>query len=166
MIFLYQAMDELKEKLIRYIGIHIKHVLIYDADDEIFLKIKRLFPKKKISHIRKLDIRRNKVNEDGNLVIYSMYPNNNINLKDALEAISKLILTYSGDIIVIRADKLKTDLENICHKSMIALGFKYNDYVKDANIFYYVYAFNINDYKNKPDWLNSENWANPELWEK
>ncbi|WP_125199139.1 DUF6231 family protein [Guyparkeria sp. SCN-R1] len=29
-----------------------------------------------------------------------------------------------------------------------------------------LYEFNIESYKDTPDWLNSRNWANPELWGK
>ena len=38
--------------------------------------------------------------------------------------------------------------------------------LKENDLFYIFYAYNISNYKMTPDWLNSENWANPELWEK
>ena len=31
---------------------------------------------------------------------------------------------------------------------------------------YRVYTFDINSYKQTPDWLNPNNWAHPERWEK
>lgn len=31
---------------------------------------------------------------------------------------------------------------------------------------YGLYHYNIDSYKNTPDWLNAKNWANPKLWNK
>ena len=43
---------------------------------------------------------------------------------------------------------------------MIALGYR----AAEGND--PVYVFDINDYKETPDWLSPRNWANPEMWDK
>jgi len=42
---------------------------------------------------------------------------------------------------------------------------KVASYESDA-VEYGLFKYNINDYKNTPDWLNADNWANPKMWEK
>lgn len=49
-------------------------------------------------------------------------------------------------------------------KRLSALGFQKNAELsgKACN----AYQFDIDNYKNTPDWLNANQWANPELWDK
>lgn len=80
--------------------------------------------------------------------------------------IGSIILKHSNNIIVINKIKDLDYLDNQMHKLLMSLGFKLGSQTNHDNIFFLFYTYNIDNYKNKPDWLNNENWANPELWEK
>ena len=70
------------------------------------------------------------------------------------------------NIIVISPSSSKNYSHDSFYKILISFGYKLITFVKEKDVFYFFYAYNISNYKNIPDWLNNENWANPELWEK
>lgn len=48
----------------------------------------------------------------------------------------------------------------------LGLGFRRAEQAKSLASDYWVYRYNIYDYKITPDWLNSRYWANPEQWDR
>ena len=48
-------------------------------------------------------------------------------------------------------------------QELLALGFRHLDQTDDSAA---LYGFDIDNYKQTPDWLNPKNWANPEQWDK
>ena len=55
---------------------------------------------------------------------------------------------------------------SLTHTDFMALGMRHvANYGGDATT-HALYAFNIIDYKNTPDWLNNQHWAHPELFDK
>ena len=48
----------------------------------------------------------------------------------------------------------------------LGLGFRRAEQAKTLASDYWVYRYNIYDYKITPDWLNSRYWANPEQWDR
>lgn len=48
------------------------------------------------------------------------------------------------------------------HAELVELGLQ--PLLEDGSVG--IYGFDINAYKDTPDWLNAESWANPELWGK
>tara|TARA_B100001079_G_scaffold124671_1_gene106813 strand:+ start:10534 stop:11163 length:630 start_codon:yes stop_codon:yes gene_type:complete len=46
----------------------------------------------------------------------------------------------------------------------LGLGFRRAAHARALTSDYWVYRYNIYDYKITPDWLNSRYWANPEQW--
>ena len=82
------------------------------------------------------------------------------------EIISRLTLLNPENIIAISPSLSKNYSDDSFYKILISFGYKLFSSAKEKDVFYFFYAYNINNYKNIPDWLNNENWANPELWEK
>tara|TARA_B100001758_G_C18351162_1_gene579971 strand:- start:1017 stop:1451 length:435 start_codon:yes stop_codon:yes gene_type:complete len=87
-------------------------------------------------------------------------------ISDIDKKLGQLILRLNKNIILINKLNFSEYLDNYVHKVLMSLGFKLYDQVNQENVYFFLYIYNINNYKNVPDWLNSENWANPELWEK
>ena len=87
-------------------------------------------------------------------------------ISDIDKKLGQLILILNKNIILINKLNFSEYLDNYVHKVLMSLGFKLYDQVNQENVYFFLYIYNINNYKNVPDWLNSENWANPELWEK
>ena len=99
---------------------------------------------------------------DGNSLILSLEDDR---LKKSYDHLGKLILKFQKNFIIIR--KLhKEEYITTTHNMIMSLGFNAILKLKENDLFYIFYAYNISNYKMTPDWLNSENWANPELWEK
>lgn len=48
-------------------------------------------------------------------------------------------------------------------QELLALGFRQLDENEDG---VKLFGYDIDNYKQTPDWLNSKNWANPERWDK
>ena len=87
-------------------------------------------------------------------------------ISDIDKKLGQLILRLNKNIILINKLNFSEYLDNYVHKVLMSLGFKLYNQVNQENVYFFLYIYNINNYKNVPDWLNSENWANPELWEK
>ena len=87
-------------------------------------------------------------------------------ISDIDKKLGQLILRLNKNIILINKLNFSEYLDNYVHKILMSLGFKLYHQVNQENVYFFLYIYNINNYKNVPDWLNSENWANPELWEK
>tara|TARA_B100000965_G_C19574814_1_gene750830 strand:- start:945 stop:1427 length:483 start_codon:yes stop_codon:yes gene_type:complete len=87
-------------------------------------------------------------------------------ISDIDKKLGQLILILNKNIILINKLNFSEYLDNYVHKVLMSLGFKLYNQVNKENVYFFLYIYNINNYKNVPDWLNSENWANPELWEK
>lgn len=49
---------------------------------------------------------------------------------------------------------------------MTAFGLSFLERVRDANVDYRIYGFDIVSYKKTPEWLNPRHWAHPERWNK
>jgi len=54
----------------------------------------------------------------------------------------------------------------LTHTDFLALGMRHVADYGGAATTHALYAFNIVDYKNTPDWLNDQHWAHPELFDK
>lgn len=63
---------------------------------------------------------------------------------------AEVVIAVAGEDCVITATQWR------------ALGFRVHQHTSEATI----HAFNLFDYKRRPDWLNPRHWANPELWDK
>lgn len=50
--------------------------------------------------------------------------------------------------------------------NFLALGMRHVGDYPSVTATHALYAYNIADYKNTPDWLNSQHWAHPELFDK
>lgn len=117
--------------------------------------------------LKKNKIKFNNVNfeskiSSGNMLILSIKDSDIVNCYNKL---GKLLLTFEKGVIIIR--KITTqDYLTDSHNKIMSLGFIMFSKVNKDNLFYFVYVYNISNYKKTPDWLNNENWANPELWEK
>ena len=99
---------------------------------------------------------------DSNSLILSLEDDR---LKKSYDHLGKLILKFQKNFIIIR--KLhKEEYITTTHNMIMSLGFNAIIKLKEDDLFYIIYAYNISNYKMTPDWLNSKNWANPELWEK
>ncbi|WP_423820950.1 DUF6231 family protein [Salinisphaera sp. SPP-AMP-43] len=48
----------------------------------------------------------------------------------------------------------------------LGLGFRRVSEARQLNSHYWIYRYDIYDYKITPDWLNSRHWANPEQWDR
>lgn len=48
----------------------------------------------------------------------------------------------------------------------LGLGFRRLRSARDVRSPYWLYRYDIYDYKITPDWLNARHWANPEQWDK
>ena len=117
--------------------------------------------------LKKNKIKFNNVNfeskiSSGNMLILSIKDSDIVNCYNKL---GKLLLTFEKGVIIVR--KITTqDYLTDSHNKIMSLGFIMFSKVNKDNLFYFVYVYNISNYKKTPDWLNNENWANPELWEK
>lgn len=48
----------------------------------------------------------------------------------------------------------------------LGLGFRRLPATRDIRSHYWLYRYDIHDYKITPDWLNARHWANPGRWDK
>ena len=82
------------------------------------------------------------------------------------QKLGELLLAFPNNILVSSQTLNENYLDDKTHKILMSLGFQLLKQIKQNNIFFIFYIYNISSYKKSPDWLNSDNWANPKLWEK
>lgn len=64
-----------------------------------------------------------------------------------------------------RAPLSEADSPDWSVADFLGLGFRRAEQATSLTSAYWVYRYNIYDYKITPDWLNSRYWANPEQWD-
>ena len=139
-------------------------LIIFDKKEDILKQLSIIPDKFKIKHV----INNKSIEQYNNtdaLIIYVIDKKIKEQIKTS-EIISKLTLLNPENIIVISPSLSKNYSDDSFYKTLISFGYKLLSVVKEKDVFYFFYAYNISNYKNIPDWLNNENWANPELWEK
>ena len=139
-------------------------LILFDKKEDILKQLSGISDKFKIKHV--ID---NKSIEQytytNSLIIYVIDKKIKEQIKTS-EIISRLTLLNPENIIVISPSLSKNYSDDSFYKTLISFGYKLLSVVKEKDVFYFFYAYNISDYKNIPDWLNNKNWANPELWKK
>ena len=139
-------------------------LIIFDKKEDILKQLSVISDKFKIKHVvnnKSIE----QYNNTDSLIIYVIDKKIKEQIKTS-EIISRLTLLNPENIIVISPSLSKNYSDDLFYKTLISFGYKLLSFVKEKDVFYFFYAYNINNYKNIPDWLNNENWANPELWEK
>lgn len=156
--------NKLSQNMTNALNMHsYKNLLLYEDNKdkhiaEVFNNLNIVY--KTISNIDKTeDIKKN------SLLVISVDESLK-KISDIDKKLGQLILRLNKNIILINKLNFSEYLDNYVHKVLMSLGFKLYDQVNQKNVYFFLYIYNINNYKNVPDWLNSENWANPELWEK
>ena len=139
-------------------------LILFDKKEDILKQLSGIPDKFKIKHVIN-----NKSIEQytyaNSLIIYVIDKKIKEQIKTS-EIISRLTLLNPENIIAISPSLSKNYSDDSFYKTLISFGYKLFSFVKEKDVFYFFYAYNISNYKNIPDWLNNENWANPELWEK
>ncbi|MBC8299151.1 MAG: hypothetical protein H8E55_25630 [Pelagibacterales bacterium] len=139
-------------------------LIIFDKKEDILKQLSIIPDKFKIKHV--MDNKSiEQYNNSDSLIIYVIDKKVKEKTKTS-EIISRLTLLNPENIIVISPSLSKNYSDDSFYKTLISFGYKLLSFVKERDVFYFFYAYNISNYKNIPDWLNNENWANPELWEK
>ena len=139
-------------------------LIIFDKKEDILKQLSIIPDKFKIKHV--MDNKSiEQYNNSDSLIIYVIDKKVKEKTKTS-EIISRLTLLNPENIIVISPSLSKNYSDDSFYKTLISFGYKLFSFVKEKDVFYFFYAYNISNYKNIPDWLNNENWANPELWEK
>ena len=156
--------NKLSQNITNALNMHsYKNLLLYEDNKdkhiaEVFNNLNIVY--KTISNIDKTeDIKKN------SLLVISVDESLK-KISDIDKKLGQLILRLNKNIILINKLNFSEYLDNYVHKILMSLGFKLYHQVNQENVYFFLYIYNINNYKNVPDWLNSENWANPELWEK
>ena len=156
--------NKLSQNITNALNMHsYKNLLLYEDNKdkhiaEVFNNLNIVY--KTISNIDKTeDIKKN------SLLVISVDESLK-KISDIDKKLGQLILRLNKNIILINKLNFSEYLDNYVHKVLMSLGFKLYGQVNQENVYFFLYIYNINNYKNVPDWLNSENWANPELWEK
>lgn len=158
-------MNKLKKTLLDQIhNYKYNKLTLFDKKEDILEQLSVIPDKFKITHITDNKLIEQYTNTNA-LLIY-VIDKNTKEQKKISETISKLTLLNSENIIVISPSSSKNYSDDSFYKTLISFGYKLIIFVKEKDVFYFFYAYNISNYKNIPDWLNNENWANPELWEK
>ena len=139
-------------------------LIVFDKKEDILKQLSIIPDKFKIKHV--MDNKSiEQYNNSDSLIIYVIDKKIKEQIKTS-EIISRLTLLNPENIIVISPSLSKNYSDDSFYKTLISFGYKLLSFVKEKDVFYFFYAYNISSYKNIPDWLNNENWANPELWEK
>ena len=139
-------------------------LIIFDKKEDILKQLSIIPDKFKIKHA--MDNKSiEQYNNSDSLIIYVIDKKVKEKTKTS-EIISRLTLLNPENIIVISPSLSKNYSDDSFYKTLISFGYKLLSFVKERDVFYFFYAYNISNYKNIPDWLNNENWANPELWKK
>lgn len=139
-------------------------LILFDKKEDILKQLSIIPDKFKIKHV--MDNKSiEQYNNSDSLIIYVIDKKVKEKTKTS-EIISRLTLLNPENIIVISPSLSKNYSDDSFYKTLISFGYKLLSFVKERDVFYFFYAYNISNYKNIPDWLNNENWANPELWEK
>ena len=139
-------------------------LIVFDKKEDILKQLSIIPDKFKIKHV--MDNKSiEQYNNSDSLIIYVIDKKVKEKTKTS-EIISRLTLLNPENIIVISPSLSKNYSDDSFYKTLISFGYKLLSFVKERDVFYFFYAYNISNYKNIPDWLNNENWANPELWEK
>jgi len=158
-------MNKLKKTLLDQIhNYKYNKLTLFDKKEDILEQLSVIPDKFKITHITDNKLIEQYTNTNA-LLIY-VIDKNTKEQKKISETISKLTLLNSENIIVISPSSSKNYSDDSFYKTLISFGYKLIIFVKEKDVFYFFYAYNISNYKNIPEWLNNENWANPELWEK
>ena len=139
-------------------------LILFDKKEDILKQLSVISDKFKIKHVANNKSIEQYTNTNS-LLIY-VIDKNMKEQKKISEIISRLTLLNPENIIVISPSLSKNYSDDSFYKTLISFGYKLIIFVKEKDVFYFFYAYNISNYKNIPDWLNNENWANPELWEK
>ena len=158
-------MNKLKKTLLDQIhNYKYNKLTLFDKKEDILEQLSVIPDKFKITHITNNKLIEQYTNTNA-LLIY-VIDKNMKEQKKISEIISRLTLLNSENIIVISPSSSKNYSDDSFYKTLISFGYKLIIFVKEKDVFYFFYAYNISNYKDIPDWLNNENWANPELWEK
>ena len=139
-------------------------LIIFDKKEDILKQLSVISDKFKIKHVvnnKSIE----QYNNTDSLIIYVIDKKIKEQIKTS-EIISRLTLLNPENIIVISPSLSKNYSDDLFYKTLISFGYKLLSVVKEKDVFYFFYAYNISNYKNIPDWLNNKNWANPELWKK
>ena len=80
------------------------------------------------------------------------------------KTIFKIANKLNNVLIYIIDDTYTQNNETQCKNIFFSYGYKYQGKCNNDKVLVFIY--DIEEYKDNPDWLNNKNWANPELWEK
>ena len=158
-------MNKLKKTLLDQIhNYKYNELTLFDKKGDILEQLSVIPDKFNITHITNNKLIEQYANTNA-LLIY-VIDKNIKEQKKISETISRLTLLNPENIMVISPSSSNNYSDDSFYKTLISFGYKLIIFVKEKDVFYFFYAYNISNYKNIPDWLNNENWANPELWEK
>ena len=135
-------MNKLKKTLLDQIhNYKYNKLTLFDKKEDILEQLSVIPDKFKITHITDNKLIEQYTNTNA-LLIY-VIDKNTKEQKKISETISKLTLLNSENIIVISPSSSKNYSDDSFYKTLISFGYKLIIFVKEKDVFYFFYAYNI-----------------------